>query len=742
MIKKTNRLFYSIYKTAGFDIQLKSKALLYFLIIFIPFFVVYTLIDVFVIGLAGLNVSIYAVTHGVIIASSFICFFLLLKGHYQFAADFLTVVVSLFILLSYFSPFFSDVAPSAFSGYALYFYVLLAFSMLFSRKIIIGLLSVIFIVCGIIYYELLGSFGNFPFTDYMSNTRNDLIYSMIIFAIIMSFTRYTYQKIIRTHKKSLELMKLTHDLGISLSSITAIEDAFLHILEATLNATDMDAGGFYMVDKSSSSYSLVVSKNLPEEFLEKTSTLKYPQSLLAVMKKGEPLFIEEKDIPDFVKMGPETDVGFRSVSIIPFIHRNIVLAIMNVASTELPLIRRDSRDAMRAINSHLSNSIARLMAENELHRTKTIESLGIFAGGLAHDFNNILTSILGNISLVKGRIGPDSEEHQILADAEKASLQARGLTRQLLTFSRGGTPHLQSESIEDILKETAGLVLSGSPIFFSLSIQPNLWNALIDRHQIAQVIQNIVINARQALSAGGKITIIAENREMDGNTLLQLEKGKYILLRVMDNGPGIPKEIVHRIFDPYFTTKKEGSGLGLAICHSIVKNHGGHIDVSSIPKKGTEILVYLPATDKPEVQRDKAEEVIPENDGVKNILVIDDDEMILKTVKRLLEAKEFKVTTARDGIDGISLYKKNLGGDSAFDCVILDLTMPNSIGGERAISMLRDIDPGVRAIVASGYSNSPVMSRYREYGFKGKIAKPFDQESLIAAIYRAVHENE
>ncbi|PKL37420.1 MAG: hypothetical protein CVV44_13785 [Spirochaetae bacterium HGW-Spirochaetae-1] len=373
--------------------------------------------------------------------------------------------------------------------------------------------------------------------------------------------------------------------------------------------------------------------------------------------------------------------------------------------------------------------------EDEILKAKKIESVGILAGGIAHDFNNILTAIVGNISLAKHNVDGNDRAMEILTMAERASFRAKDLTQQLLTFSRGGAPVKKATSIEGLLRDTVSFVLSGSNIKSEFVIDADLRNADIDEGQISQVIHNLVLNARQSMLNEGIVRIEAENFYNDGDTI-PLIKGNYLRIAIKDQGMGINEHILPNIFDPFFTTREKGSGLGLSVTYSIVKRHGGYIDVESQAGKETVFTVYLPATSS------MAEMTVSEerntNNGGGRILVMDDDAMVLDVCRKMLRHLSYRVSTAVSGDEAIEKYRSALESGEPFDCVIMDLTIPGGMGGEKAIQKLKELDPRVRAIVSSGYSNDPVMSKYLDYGFLGVATKPFRLEDLESVISRVL----
>jgi len=379
--------------------------------------------------------------------------------------------------------------------------------------------------------------------------------------------------------------------------------------------------------------------------------------------------------------------------------------------------------------------------EEELLKAQKLESIGILAGGIAHDFNNLLTAILGNISLAKMYLSEGDKIHQKLSEAEKASLRARDLTQQLLTFSRGGAPVKRAASIAEIIRDSAAFGLSGSKVTCSFAIPDDLWMVEVDEGQMSQVINNIILNAEQAMPAGGLIEVTCRNVQVTDDDQVPLPEGRYILVSISDQGEGIAAEDLPRIFDPYFTTKKNGKGLGLSTVYSIVKNHDGHIAVTSQPGKGTTFLMYLPVGNFFE-EFSTAQEpaaVPPDVQPVKGrILVMDDEENIRDVVAEMLRFIGYEVSLSRDGEEALSLYKQALNSNDPFAAVLMDLTIPGGMGGGEAMRILLEIDPDVKGIVSSGYSNDPILSDYRSFGFQGIITKPYKLTELRDVLDRLI----
>ena len=364
--------------------------------------------------------------------------------------------------------------------------------------------------------------------------------------------------------------------------------------------------------------------------------------------------------------------------------------------------------------------------EEELLKADKLESVGILAGGIAHDFNNILTSIIGNVFLAKMQLKPGSRVFDLLSSAEIASMRARGLTGQLLTFARGGTPVKETASISNLIKESSLFMLRGSKSECDFSIAEDLWPVEADMGQISQVISNIVINADQAMPKGGIIRVAAENLVLEEKNEMPLKPGRYIRVSVKDQGGGIAEKHLSKIFDPYFSTKQTGSGLGLATAYSIIKKHNGHISVDSLLGTGATFSIYLPASDKAIPVKEEAALLTGEG----KILVMDDDDLLKKMMEQMLEMLGYEAEFAKDGAEAIEMYRKAKESEKPYDAVILDLTIPGGMGGNEAIKKLLELDPQLKAVVCSGYSDDPVMSNCREYGFKDMMPKPFDFKTL------------
>ncbi len=372
--------------------------------------------------------------------------------------------------------------------------------------------------------------------------------------------------------------------------------------------------------------------------------------------------------------------------------------------------------------------------EQERSRAQHLESLGILAGGIAHDFNNLLMGISANLEAARRGLPVSHPAYGHLARAEAACFRATQLTRQLLTFARGGEPSRTRFRLNDHLEEWASFPLRGSNVKLHLELPPDLWPLDADPGQVEQVITNLVLNARQAMPGGGTVRVAAENREI-GPGDAKLQPGRYVVIKVVDSGHGIPREHLPRIFDPYFSTKQTGSGLGLATVHSIVRRHGGVIQVESALGRGSTFRVFLPAAEAgagaPPQEGDRERE----GEGrALRILVMDDEEMIRDVVVGALESMGHEAAEAADGAEAVEAYRRAMAGGRRFDLVILDLTVPAGMGGKETVEALREIDPQVKAIACSGYAADPVLAHPERYGFAAAIAKPYRLAELARVI--------
>jgi PAS domain S-box-containing protein len=378
--------------------------------------------------------------------------------------------------------------------------------------------------------------------------------------------------------------------------------------------------------------------------------------------------------------------------------------------------------------------------EQEIARASKLESVGILAGGIAHDFNNILTVIIGNITLALLDGGELAKVEYYLRETERAALRARDLTQQLLTFAKGGEPIRAAVRLPEIIKEVAAFAMHGSRVKGEFDFPEDLWPADADKGQLSQVVQNLVINSIQAMPEGGIVRISGRNETPSDLSRPPFHPGDFVHIAVADTGTGIKAEHLAKVFDPYFTTKQQGSGLGLATVYSIVKRHQGHIEVESELGRGTTFDLWLPALREQQLELSGSQDVaaVPMHGRV---LLMDDEETIREMARLLLNRLGLEVELAADGAEAVRMYETARAGGRPFDLVVMDLTVPGGMGGQEALAELRRINPDVKTIVSSGYSNDPVLANFRNYGFSGMVAKPYQLDDLTRALREALADD-
>lgn len=406
---------------------------------------------------------------------------------------------------------------------------------------------------------------------------------------------------------------------------------------------------------------------------------------------------------------------------------------MIIADSAAPIRDRESRIVGVVLVFRDITEEKRL--QREAQKARNLESLGILAGGIAHDFNNLLTAILGNVSFAKIHSNKDSDAYDHLVAAEKASLRAKDLTLQLLTFAKGGEPIKQAVAIVDIIRESADFVLLGSNVSYEMDADEELWPVKVDPGQMSQLFNNLIINASQAMPDGGVIRVKCGNIYCDGDKRHSLKPGRYVLITVADHGKGISKTDMQRIFDPYFTTKQEGSGLGLASSYSIAKRHGGHLAVESQVGKGSTFFVYLPTTGKKVAMKEEAFEETAIVRGKGKILVMDDEQMVRDMAGKVLAYIGYDADFAQNGQEAINLYSEAMQTDRPYDAVIMDLTIPGGMGGKEAVREILKINGSAKVIVSSGYAQDPIMADYKSHGFGAVLTKPYSIENLSQTLH-------
>jgi PAS domain S-box-containing protein len=393
----------------------------------------------------------------------------------------------------------------------------------------------------------------------------------------------------------------------------------------------------------------------------------------------------------------------------------------------------DKQGELKGIVEHLRDITLQKRAEAELLKTEKLSSLAVLAGGIAHDFNNLLAGIYGNLDMARS-ISRSPQVNEFLDATIKTIGRARGLSQQLLTFAKGGEPVRRLARLDDFLHETAKFAFSGSSMSWTLDIEKGLWACNYDPDQMGQVIDNILINAQQAMPLGGRVSMTAANVTLGEHKDPALAPGHYARISIHDNGVGIPAEHLPRLFDPFFTTKQQGSGLGLATSFSIVQQHGGAIRVESELEKGSTFHIFLPAGDMGDESQPAAEPKALRGQG--RVLVMDDEKMLRDTIGAVLQSQGYQAIGAADGAEALRLFDAGLNRGEGFTAVILDLTVPGGMGGKEVIAEFRKRDPDLPIFVSSGYADDPILSRPREFGFTESLRKPFSSQVLLALLAR------
>ncbi|MDY6838078.1 MAG: GAF domain-containing protein [Thermodesulfobacteriota bacterium] len=547
--------------------------------------------------------------------------------------------------------------------------------------------------------------------------------------------------------------------------------AVLHRTMAALNAT---AGSVMLLDDETQTLKVLCAEGLDESVVTET-ILKLGERIAGkVATSGEAVVVEDVEQDPRLQIANNPKYESTSFICMPLRARGKVTGVLNLSkrgnrqafsrsdltfltsllghvgfAVENARLIEEAKEAARKLREVVNNQSLKLdkvrrQVENStrlLQQAQKMEAIGTLAGGIAHDFNNLLSIILGNVSMAKEDHNQDDGISDFLSQAEEASLRAKELTHQLITFSRGGVPVRKRASIIALLEESASLALAGSDAKCDFSIAEDLWAIEYDESQMRHVIMHLVTNAREAMSDRGTIRLSARNLIITGDEMdqtLPIQPGKYVKICVQDQGVGIPEEDLPRIFDPYFSTKErgcqKGMGLGLATAYSIINKHDGHIAVASKPAVGTTCNCYLPASDGETASKRRAEKKGHATRG--KVLVMEDERMLRTLAGQMLNRLGYEAELVEEGDEAIVRYKEAMDSGDPFDGVILDLSVRDGMGGKEAIRKLKEMDPDIKAIVSSGYSDDPVMTDWRKYGFGGAMFKPYRQEDLTMALRR------
>jgi two-component system cell cycle sensor histidine kinase/response regulator CckA len=446
---------------------------------------------------------------------------------------------------------------------------------------------------------------------------------------------------------------------------------------------------------------------------------------------GKPPYISAEEMPGFLALQEQVRQG-QTLKGIKQERRRKDNKQITVTTYVAPVI--DAHGHPLAAIAMIQDMSEEIRLQAELDRGNKIETIGILAGAIAHDFNNLLAAIAGNLELAL--LDAPEGLKTILKDASDASFRARGLTQQLLTFSRGGAPVKRVIDLASLLTESMRLTMSGKRHVCVMSLEPGLWQVEADEGQVAQVVSNLLINADQAMEQAGELGLKAANVQLPGPQFTNLPAGPYVRVSVSDQGQGIPTERLKSVFEPFFTTKKKGTGLGLAIADNIMRKHGGCIQVESQVGKGSVFTLYFPALTQTREPKAAAPVLAPS--ARLRILVLDDEHAVHAVAQRMLEAQGHEVRVFEDPYLAIEAFKEARVCGAGFDLAILDLTLPGTLGGSQVVRALRREQPDFKAIASSGYATDPVMGRHQDFGFAAALPKPYRMEELRQAVVKAM----
>lgn len=539
-----------------------------------------------------------------------------------------------------------------------------------------------------------------------------------------------------TDQKNFEkVLQTQRDFGIALSNIHEIDSLIKICVNTAVTVSGMEFGSMFMYDPNTEKLNLKYKMSIGDQDSELIT--KFPQipEYLEQIKAGNNIYCNYEKIQE-IKICENSCKTFIALPVKYLDHIEGCFIFSSMKKEEIP---KATRNILQSLISQIGSVLARIRIEEDLIERQRRDSLITLAKGIAHDFNNILTAAVGSISLAELSVDDPHELQSQLNEAKRAMIRSRELTKKLLMYGNPRQPSTelvqQLTDFKSLIKDTTEFVLRGSSVTSELSIPEDLWTVVGDQVQIEQVLNNILINAVQSMPSGGNIEISAENIELE-KPRNPLKPGKFIKMSVKDEGIGIPEKYLSKIFDPYFTTKKEGSGMGLAISNEIIRQHGGYIDIESNLGVGSTFYIYLPAvkqkTSLKPIRKKSLRNPLHKGDG--RILLMDDDKTILKVASKMLEKLGYTVTTAKTGEEALQLYQDSLQKNQKFKAVIMDLTIPGGLGGKETIQELLKIDPNVIGIVSSGYSTDTVMADYKRFGFAGMIAKPYRLEEITQVL--------
>lgn len=394
----------------------------------------------------------------------------------------------------------------------------------------------------------------------------------------------------------------------------------------------------------------------------------------------------------------------------------------------------------------LRDITARKELEADILNRAKMEAVSTMAGGIAHDWNNILSIILGNLDLAETKCRPEDPVLPLVRSANRAVAEARELVFKFLCFARTAVQEVTTIHAASLTEETCRAVFAAKPVAAQVAFENGVWSLKGDPHLLRTVLLNLLENARAASPVGGRIHVRLQNVQITPQDTLcrHLKPGPYVRFDIHDEGPGIPADIMDRVFDPYFSTKprgtQKGMGMGLSVAWGIVQNHGGHIGITSSEQEGTTVTLYLPAV--PETQSLKTALAEMEGPLRAKILVMDDEPMLRQLAEAVMDHLGYQCETARHGKEAVAKYKEAMDKGEPFDMVILDLTVKGGMGGIPAMAQLLTVDPNVKAVIYTGYSADPILENYRLYGFQGALPKPYAIKDMADMIRRVLGKKE
>ncbi|MBN2156501.1 MAG: response regulator [Candidatus Lokiarchaeota archaeon] len=573
-------------------------------------------------------------------------------------------------------------------------------------------------------------------TELLAKTlNNELLILDVKWSIVLGDEKKTSNILISmrdiTEQKNFEqILQMQRDFGIALSNIHEPDSIIELCVNTAITVSGMEFGAMYIYDPNSDNLILKHHISIDDSIIDfLIDGLKIP-AYFSQIKNGENVYCSY----DELKQNPVWTTNLKSLIILPVKYHDYIDGCFVFGSIKKEIIPEAARNILQSLISQIGSVLSRIRMEKDLIERQRRDSLITLAKGIAHDFNNILTAAVGSISLAELSIEDPIELQSQLNEAKRAMIRSRELTKKLLMYGNPRQPTitpLQNLSITNLIKDTTKFALRGSSVNCKLSLPKDLWMVVGDQVLLEQVLNNIFINAVQSMPSGGKIEISAENIVLD-KPRLPLQHGQYVKISIKDEGIGVPEKYLGKIFDPYFTTKKEGSGMGLAIANEIIRQHGGTIDVESTVGVGSVFYVYLPAAIEKSTTLSKEIQSVSNTlkKGAGRILIMDDDGTILRVASKMLEKLGYEVNTAKNGEEALILYKEALKQNEKYKAVIMDLTIPGGLGGKETIQELLKIDPEVIGIVSSGYSTDSVLAEFKKYGFAGMIAKPYRLEEI------------